>query len=74
MRSAERVLHKVLHKGFSAFVLSFAQDFFWLAPTKRLLFTFSNRGVLVSFLVAELLTFYLISNFSSLVFCGEKLA
>jgi len=49
MTSIEKVLNIVLHKGFSAFVLSFAQNFFRLAPTKNATIFNSDFSVLEVF-------------------------
>lgn len=49
MRITEKVLNKVLHRLLSAFVLSFAQNFFRLAPTKNATIFNSDFDVLDSF-------------------------
>jgi len=49
MRIAKKVLNKVLHRLLSAFVLSFAQNFFSHAPTKNATIFNSDFSVLDSF-------------------------
>lgn len=72
MRIIEKVLHKVLHMGFNAFVLSFAQNFFRLAPTKNATIFNSDFSVLIVFKRLSFYPIQLFLKFSPILFLSVK--
>jgi hypothetical protein len=72
MRINQKVLNKVLHRVLSAFVLSFAQNFLALAPTKNATIFNSDFSVLIVFKRLSFYPIYLFSKFSPLLFLSVK--
>jgi len=72
MRIVQKVLHIVLHIGFIAFVLSFAQNFLALAPTKSATIFNSYFSVLEVFKRLSFYPIQLFSKFSPILFLSVK--